>query len=160
MLIAALALAFGPVVGFTTLVVLSTNFRYDPRSAPLLTYWIMQTLGGLLFAYGIFRHKVLDLGFVINRTLIYAIISTGLLVTFGLIEWGSERLLPHESLEASAVVNAAVALTIFLVFHRIRDAVEHMVEGCCSVAGTKMRPDCAASGRRQLTSANQMHWRL
>ena len=81
-----------------------------------------------LFAYAILRHKVFDIGFAINRTLIFGIISFGLLLVFGLIEWGSEKLLPHESLEASAAVNAGVALTIFVVFHQIRDFVEHNVE--------------------------------
>ena len=94
--------------------------------------FVAAALGGLvapaLASYAILRHKVFDLGFAVNRTLIYGTISTGLLLTFGLIEWGSERLLPHESLEASAVVNAGVALTIFVVFHRIRDFVERSVE--------------------------------
>ena len=99
-------------------------------------YTIMETslavlgtgLAAPLFAYAILKQKVLDLGFAINRTLIYGIISFGLLLIFGLIEWGSERLLPHERLEASAVLNAGVALTIFVVFHRIRDFVERIVE--------------------------------
>ena len=85
-------------------------------------------LAAPLFVYAILRHKVFDIGFAINRTLIYGVISFGLLLVFGLIEWGSERLLPHESLGESAVVNAGVALTIFLVFHRVRDFVEHHVE--------------------------------
>ena len=85
-------------------------------------------LSAPLFAYAILRQKVLDLGFVINRTLIYGIISSGLLLVFGLVEWASERLLPKETIEASAVVNAGVALTIFVVFHRIRDFVERIVE--------------------------------
>jgi N-terminal 7TM region of histidine kinase len=126
LLIAALALVFLPVIPFVVMT-WTSGYRYNSLSPVMLTSWTCQVLGALLFVYVIFRHKMLDLGFAINRTLIYGIISTGLLVTFGLIEWGSERLLPHESLEASAIVNAAVALTLFLAFHRLRNAVENGV---------------------------------
>ena len=130
LIIAALAMVFLPVIAFvlTTTLSLSSGYRYDTLSPVLLASWVSQGLGAFLFVYVIFRHKVFDVGFVINRTLIYAVISTGLLVTFGLIEWVSERLLPYESIEASAVVNAAVALGIFLVFHHLRDTVERLVQ--------------------------------
>ncbi len=36
---------------------------------------------------------------------------------------------PHEYAEANAFISAGVALCIFLVFHRIRDVVEHVIEG-------------------------------
>ncbi len=81
-----------------------------------------------LFAYAIFRHKVLDLGFAVNRTLVYTVVSFVILLLFGLAEWGIEKLLPEESLKANALISAGIALCIFLVFHRIRDFVEHNVE--------------------------------
>lgn len=84
-----------------------------------------------LFAYAIFRHKVLDLGFALNRTVVYTIISFVILLLFGLAEWGIEKVMPRdwrEQVEANAFVSAAIALCIFLVFHRIRDFVEHHVE--------------------------------
>lgn len=81
-----------------------------------------------LFAYAILRHKVLDLGFAINRTIVYAIVSSIVLLAFGLAEWGVDKLLPEETLKANALISAAIALCIFLVFHRIRDLVEHNIE--------------------------------
>ncbi len=81
-----------------------------------------------LFAYAVFRHKVLDLGFAVNRTLVYTVVSFVILLLFGLAEWGIEKLLPEESLKANALISAGIALCIFLVFHRIRDFVEHNVE--------------------------------
>ena len=100
------------------------------ESSPLiyLANFLIAIAAPALFAYAILKHKVIDLGFAINRTLVYGIISFGLLLVFGLIEWVSERILPEESFEATAVVNAGVALTIFVVFHRVRDFVQHHVE--------------------------------
>ena len=109
----------------------TNQFLYDDWSwgSPLVLLQLACGIcGPLLFAYAVLRHKVLDLGFAINRTLIYGTISAGLLVLFGLIEWGTKKLLPHEAMQASVVINAGAALTIFLVFHRIHHFVEHHVE--------------------------------
>jgi hypothetical protein len=81
-----------------------------------------------LFAYAILRHKVLDLGFAFNRTLVYGVVSAILLVLFGVAEWAVEHFLPIESREASVFVDAGIALSIYLIFHRVRDFVEHNVE--------------------------------
>ena len=93
--------------------------------------WVAEAscLGGaLLFAYAVLRHKVLDLGFAINRALVYGVLSTVLLVLFGVIEWASEHFLPIKNLETNIALNAGVALAIFLVFHRVRDFVEGLIE--------------------------------
>ena len=68
-----------------------------------------------------------DLGFVVNRTLIYGVLSSVILLVFGLAEWAIEKILPF-SHETSAILEAAVALGIFLVFHRVRDVIETVVE--------------------------------
>lgn len=99
------------------------------KSALLLLFSVTGTgLAAPLFAYAILKQKVLDLGFVINRTLIYGVISFAVLITFGLIEWASEWLLPHETLQANAAVNAAVALAIFLAFHKIQSFAEELIK--------------------------------
>ena len=105
----------------------------DTRNLSLSNWfiWLQQSaniLAPALFAYGVLRHKVIDLGFAINRTLVYGIVSFLILMVFGLAEWGLEKLLPKEHLEANALVSAGIALSIFLVFHRVRDFVEHHVE--------------------------------
>lgn len=85
-------------------------------------------VGPMLFAYAIFRHKVLDLGFVINRALVYGVVSAILLVGFGIIEWAFEHFMPIKTLETNVLLNGGMALCIFLVFHRVRDFVEHTIE--------------------------------
>lgn len=82
----------------------------------------------VLFTYAILRHKVIDLGFAINRTVVYGVVSGLLLVAFGLAEWGIEKVIPPAYAEANAFISAGIALGIFLVFHRVRDFVEHWME--------------------------------
>ncbi len=87
----------------------------------------------VLLIYAVLRDKALDLGFVVNRTLVYGIVSALLLAAFGVAEWGIEKLVP-ESVFAGhgeaikTLIDAGIALAAFLVFHRVRDAVEHFVE--------------------------------
>lgn len=81
-----------------------------------------------LFAYAILRHRVFDLGFALNRTLVYGVVSAILLATFGILEWAIERFLPIKGREENALVDAAIALAVFLIFHRVRDVVEHVLE--------------------------------
>ncbi len=85
-------------------------------------------IGPLLFAYAALRNKVLDIGFAVNRALVYGAVSTVLLIGFGLIEWASEHFIPIEGKEKNALIDAAIALTVFLTFHRLRDVVEKIVE--------------------------------
>jgi hypothetical protein len=80
------------------------------------------------FAYAIVRHRVFDLGFVLNRTLVYGAVSLILLVGFGLLEWVADHLVRIQGRETNAALDAALALGVFLTFHRVRDGVEHAVE--------------------------------
>ena len=123
--ISAVILAQALQIAWSTLAPVS-DYRHTP--------WILvyDLLGGviapLLFAYAILRHRVLDLGFAINRTLVYGVVSVVLLVGFGLVEWASEKFIPIESREKNLFIDAAIALGIFLVFHRVRDFSEEVIE--------------------------------
>ena len=82
----------------------------------------------LFMAYIVLRHRVVDLGFALNRTVVYATFSAILLGSFGLIEWGVEHLLPEEWVKASAWIDAGVAVLVYLAFHRVHGAIEQRVE--------------------------------
>jgi hypothetical protein len=89
---------------------------------------VINLLIPLSLAYAVLRHRVIDLGFAINRTIVYGSVSAILLVSFGLIEWGVEHLLPEEWVKASAWIDAGAAVMVYLAFHQVHDAVEHRVE--------------------------------
>lgn len=82
----------------------------------------------LTLAYAVLRHRVIDLGFAINRTVVYGSVSLILVASFGLIEWAIEHILPEQWIKASAWIDAGAAVMVYLAFHRVHDAVEHRVE--------------------------------
>ncbi|CAN5317413.1 hypothetical protein BH09PSE2_BH09PSE2_02550 [soil metagenome] len=109
-------------------IVIAMGNKYNEVTWPVVVQLAATICGAVLFAYAILRHRVIDIGFVINRTLVYSTLSFLTLLTFGLVEWASEKFAPFESHEASVVVQAGVALTVFLVFHHIHAWIEGVVE--------------------------------
>lgn len=90
---------------------------------------VTQVAAPVLFVYAMLRHKLFDFNFAVNRTLVYATVSFILLAGFGLAEWAVEHLIPEEWHKAGPLWSAGIALGLFLIFHRIRDFVEHHIEG-------------------------------
>ena len=103
----------------------------DPAEAlaSLANSILAGVIGPCLLAYAILRHRVFDLGFAVNRTLVYGLVSAILLAAFGLIEWAVDHLVPIRGREQNALIDAAIAVGVFLAFHRVRDFVEHVIEG-------------------------------
>ncbi len=81
-----------------------------------------------LLAYAVLRHKLFDLGFAVNRTLVYGTVSAVLLVGIGLTEYAVKSLLPKVWTQGSVFISAGLALGVFLIFHRIHHSVEHAIE--------------------------------
>ena len=88
---------------------------------------LLRITGSLLFAYAVLRHRVIDVGFTLNRTLVYGAVSAILLAAFGLAEWAADQVLALQGWESNALVSAGLAVTIFLAFHPVRHFVEHHV---------------------------------
>lgn len=108
--------------------IIASGNNYNQVTWPVVVQLISTLLGALLFAYAILRHRVIDLGFAINRTLVFSVLSFLTLMIFGFVEWASEKFLPFETHEASAVIQAGVALILFLLFHHIHAWIEGLVE--------------------------------
>jgi hypothetical protein len=83
--------------------------------------------GALLFVYAILRHRVIDVGFTLNRTLVYGGVSAILLAAVALAEWGLHQLLALEGWEGGALLSAGLAIAVVLAFHPVRRFVEHYV---------------------------------
>ena len=79
-------------------------------------------------AYAVLRHKLFDLGFAVNRTLVYGTVSAVLLVGIGLTEYAVKSLLPKVWTQGSVFISAGIAVGVFLIFHRIHHSVEHAIE--------------------------------
>jgi hypothetical protein len=87
--------------------------------------WFASSCG---LGYATLRHRLFDVGFAINRAAVYTGTTALLLVAFALCEWAAEHLLQFEGREKSMLLDAGLALGVFLAFHRVRDFVEHWVE--------------------------------
>ncbi len=103
-------------------------FKLDFSSPIIVTASFGFIFGPMLFAYAVFRHRLLDLGFALNRALIYGVVSAILLGAFGLLEWAFDHFVHIEGREKNALIDAGIALAVFLTFHRVRDLVEHNIE--------------------------------
>ena len=127
-LIVLALLAYGlgiTVTGWT--LALTGNFF----AAGWLGYVNALTMGLLApgaLAYAVLRHKLFDLGFAVNRTLVFATISVILLASFALIEWAIKQVIPKVWFGGSAYISAGIAVGLYLLFHRIHGVVERVIE--------------------------------
>lgn len=89
---------------------------------------LLYSLPPFMLVYVVLRHKLFDFSFAVNRALVYGFVSALILIGIGLSEWAAKKLVPPSWHEASAFYSAAIALGLFLLFHRIHHWVEHHVE--------------------------------
>jgi hypothetical protein len=123
LLVMALSLIFATYILFMI-------FKADtPFARRVLTdtSTLCRLLGSLLFAYAILRHRIIDVGFTVNRTLVFGGVSLILLVTFSLAEWAMGQLFAFQGWQGSAVVNAGLAVATVLAFHPVSGFVQHYV---------------------------------
>ena len=85
-------------------------------------------LAFVIIAYAILRQRVIDVGFAINRAIVYAALTGIMLVGFGVVEWLVDHVLEFEQRRKSGLIDGALALGVFLVFHRLQHSISHTVE--------------------------------
>jgi hypothetical protein len=128
-LFALLAYTLGALSGFAGLASGSTATNMAASGAlAVFNALVAGVIAPGLLAYAVLRHKLFDLGFAINRTLVYGTVSALLLATIGLLEYGAKALVPKIWMQGSVLISAGIAVGLYLVFHRIHGAVEHAVE--------------------------------
>ena len=124
--LALLAYALGIMVTWWTLAQTGQYF-----AAGWLGYVNALTMGVVapgLLAYAVLRHKLFDLGFAVNRTLVFGAIGGLLLVSFALIEWAIKQAIPKVWYGGSVYISAGIAVSLYLLFNRIHHKVEHAIE--------------------------------
>lgn len=122
------------LVAVSILILGNALFSIFNSTAPVFPRWVTITssviriTGAFLFAYAVLKHRVIDIGFVINRTLVYGAVTFTLLAAFGLAEYGLKSVIPEQGAEASSVIAAATAVLLFLSFHQVHHWFEHQIE--------------------------------
>jgi len=81
-----------------------------------------------VIAYAILRQRVMDVGFAINRAIVYGVLTGAMLIAVGIGEWLVDHVLEFEQRQESRLIDAALALGVFLFFHRFLHWVSHAVE--------------------------------
>jgi hypothetical protein len=93
-----------------------------------ITDHVLATASFVLFMYALLQHRVVDIGFAINRALVFGAFTGFLLVSFGIAEWLIDHVVTFEQREKSVLIDGSIAIGIFLLFHRVRDWIEQAIE--------------------------------
>lgn len=82
----------------------------------------------LLLTVLILKQRVIEVRLVLNRAVVYALISGLLFLTFALIELFSHKVLHAEGRGLNIVLETLAALGLVLVFRRVHHRLDHWVE--------------------------------
>ena len=122
--------SMGLVYGTYFVINVAVFLGFDIASAYSFGAWQAAVIFAayLILAYGLLRHRLFDIGFAINRTVVFTVLSTLLLLVFGVTEFAVDKLLHFEGREKNVIFDAVVALGVILSFHRIQHWVSHQVD--------------------------------
>ncbi|HTU80594.1 MAG TPA: PDZ domain-containing protein [Candidatus Acidoferrales bacterium] len=118
-----------PVIAtFVTFVVTSALLDFaDVISSNVSVYifWnvafaISATLVAAAVAYGVVKHRIIDINFIVSRTLVFTILTAGVVAVFTLIEYLVGKLLEEGRLAQIIEVGAAVCIGVSLNFVHAR----------------------------------------
>lgn len=86
-------------------------------------------LAPLVLTYAALNRRLIDIGFVLNRTVVFAIVSTIVIGAFVLAEWAASEWFVNVSHTTSLIIGAVVALALGLSMSYIHKYVDRFVDG-------------------------------
>jgi hypothetical protein len=92
---------------------------------PLLATLIVMGLG---FVYLIFRERLFDVSFVLNRTAVYAAVSTFLVPLLLVGEWLAQRALTAGNETENGIVQVGIALLLFVIARQLYERIDRVVD--------------------------------
>lgn len=128
-----LSFACGSVPAMLTLVP-ALDWTIEGLRVTVMFYFIGQFMMYLGLAYAVLQYRVFNFDFAISRAVVFSVVSVLLLCSFGLIEWIYASIMHggaaagHGAQKKSLVVDAAIALSAYLVFHKVHGTLERWVE--------------------------------
>jgi hypothetical protein len=102
----------------------------SPGLRALMTLGQAMQLGlPLALAYAVLRHRVIDLGFVLNRTAVYALTTTLIVALVGFVDWLSGRLVSEArfALALEAIVTIGLGFGLNFLHARIETLVDRVI---------------------------------
>ena len=92
-------------------------------------YSFIAAVTPLVLTYAALNRRLIDVGFILNRTVVFAIVSSIVIGTFILVEWAAGEWLVNASHTTSVVVGMVVALALGLSMRYIHRYVDRFVDG-------------------------------
>jgi PDZ domain len=118
--------------GFLAIGTIASFVAYAIYFVPGVPFVVGQVVGfavvlmPICIAYAVFRLRVLDVNFVLNRALVYGILSLGVIALISILDWLLSRVIAIGRLAIGFELLAAIG--IGLVLDRINRGVEGFVE--------------------------------
>lgn len=97
----------------------------------ILTYYVyafVVFVTPLVLTYVALSRRLMDVGFVLNRAAVFAIVSTVVIGTFVLVEWAAGEWFVNASHTTSAIIGMIVALALGLSMRYIHKYVDRFVD--------------------------------
>lgn len=91
-------------------------------------YSVVAVVVPLVLTYAALNRRLIDVGFVLNRTVVFAIVSSIVIGTFILVEWAAGEWLVNANHVTSAIVGMVVALALGLSMRYIHRYVDRFVD--------------------------------
>ncbi len=118
--------------GFLAIGTLASFLAYAVYFVPGIPFAVGQVVGfavvlmPICIAYAVFRLRVLDVNFVLNRALVYGVLSLSVIAFVSILDWFFSRVVAFGRLAIGLELLATIAIGVLL--DRINHAVEAFVE--------------------------------
>jgi hypothetical protein len=93
---------------------------------------LISVLGSLAMyvglSYAILRHRVLDMGLALNRSLVFAVVGAVLLGTFQLLQVVTARLLHFDDPAKAGLLSGVLAVLVMLAYPKVKPKAEWLID--------------------------------
>jgi hypothetical protein len=79
-------------------------------------------------SYAILRHRVLDMGLALNRSLVFAVVGAVLLGTFQLLQVMTARLLHFDDPAKAGLLSGVLAVLVMLAYPKVKPKAEWLID--------------------------------
>lgn len=79
-------------------------------------------------SYAILRHRVLDMGLALNRSLVFAVVGTVLLGTFHFLQVVTARVLHFDDPAKAGLLSGVLAVLVILAYPKVKPGVEWLID--------------------------------
>lgn len=110
----------------------AANMIWLQYGEPFVVFRLYTTISVILVplsvAYGVLRHRVFDVGFVLNRTIVYAVTSAVVVLVLGALEFAAERFVNDLTHVESLVVQFAIAMIVIVSVRVVHGRIDRIVD--------------------------------